>query len=400
MKGLNMNWQRCGMVGLMAACSLVGGGLYGKDIVAESGRSVGIQAAIDSAADGDVVKIPAGNWEITKTVTLKEGIHIQGAGRDTTVLEKKSMDATPIFQLCAQSGKGFTISGLTFKGIGQEALKNNPQSKLVDHGMNLMGGVKDFQIYKCRFTGFSGYGIYCHGSGGAPLLGHPLGVIWGNEFIDLFYLVNGDARGYGIGLYGDNSWPELKLGTADALFIEDNTFKHCRHCVAGNYGGRYVFRNNVITDNYYPYAAIDAHGKQVGKHGTRSYEVYNNRVEGGVDWPDQKPHATWGFGMRGGDGVIFNNTFVGMSTIGYLLIENFDKLKLTAQYPIPDQPMDVWLWGNTLNGKADDRVKLGWSDTLAKELAPFIQEGRNFHYGEKPGYKPFVYPHPLRDTVK
>lgn len=388
------------MGGLIAAVVLSGNCLWSKDIVAASGDRAAIQTAVDQAVAGDAVKIPAGRWEITDPVELKEGIAIQGEGRDKTILVKKSLDDKPIFRLCAKTGKGFTVSDIAFVGIGQDALKNNPLSKVIDHGIDLMGGVRDFQIYNCRFTGFSGFGIYCHGAGGAPLLGHPVGVIWGNEFIDLFYLVNGDARGYGVGLYGDNSWPELALGTGDALFVEDNVFKHCRHCIAANYGGRYVFRNNNIVDNFYPYAAIDAHGKKVGLHGTRSYEIYHNRVEGGVEWPDKKPHGVWGFGIRGGDGVIFGNQFVGTSGIGYLMIEDLDKVKASGRYPVPDQTTDVWLWGNALNGKPENNVKLGWSDALAAELAPFLQEGRDFHYGEKPGYQPFVYPHPLRSLEK
>jgi hypothetical protein len=294
------------------------------------------------------------------------------------------------------TGKPFKISDITFKGTGVEQLRKNPDSRVIDNGINIFGGAKNFQIFNCRFTGFSGNAIYLYGAGNARLTGHPVGVIWGNEFIDIFYLSkSGGARGYGVGVYGDNSWPKLSLGTGDVLFIEDNRFERNRHCVAANYGARYVFRHNKIVNNYYPFAAIDTHGKGISKHGTRSYEIYNNQIAGGVEWKAPKAHATWGFGIRGGDGVIFNNSFEKMGKPGFLVIENYKKL-MNKPYPLPGQTTALWLWGNKLNGKEVNKLYLGWNKQMIEALTPFLKEGRDYYYSRKKGYKPFAYPHPLR----
>lgn len=55
----------------------------------------------------------------------------------------------------------------------------------------------------------------------------------------------------------------LPTGTTGprATFIEDGCFEGCRHAVASNGGGRYVFRHNYVTGTVVSHA-IDAHGAE------------------------------------------------------------------------------------------------------------------------------------------
>ncbi len=394
---------------------VIGLGLLATAVVSVNGAVVNVstpvtkttlQNAINSASEGDVVAIPSGNWNISGIVNLKEGIHIRGAGMNSTILNKTDVNENPIFKLVADAGKPITISGIDFKGIGLSLYIQDPTSTVKDIGISILGKAR-FRIHDCRFEKFTGNGIHLYGvtdSNSTYPEGHPVGVIYDNEFKDNYWVNNdsnnNDARGYGVGLYGDDSWPKLQLGTSFAVFVEDNDFTQNRHCIASNMGGRYVFRYNTIVDNYYPYAAIDAHGQSVGTyHGTRSYEIYENTVEDGVEWDDGPgdDHGTWGTGIRGGDGVIYNNTFSGMWRAMFINIEQFDS---NMTYPVDDQIRDLWVWGNTLGGSAYNTLTLGFSAQDAIDLADFLQEGRDYYEDSvKPGYEAYVYPHPLRSLI-
>ncbi len=120
-------------------------------------------------------------------------------------------------------------------------------------------------------------------SRGIEIHGDPIvtrGVIYLNTFTDLYYVdPTRGALGYGVVVYGSGTWPPLRLGTAQTVFIEDNTFTRNRHAVASNNGSRYVFRFNTIIDNRENAAAIDAHGRGVWPRGSRQYEIYGNTVD-------------------------------------------------------------------------------------------------------------------------
>lgn len=365
----------------------------GADITAVSGSRNDIQAAVDLALDGDNVIIPTGNWTFSGIVTFPEGINIKGAGRDNTILTKSDQNSDPMFKVITSSGKPFKISGITFQGLGYQLLKDNSSSTILDTGLEIYGKATNFVIENCRFKGFAGHGIKIDVSPTWSLQGHPVGVIANNEFIDIYYSTSYTSRGYGVALYGDNSWPELQLGSNNAIFIEDNYFTHNRHCVAGNMGGRFVFRHNTIVDNYYPFAAIDTHGKKVGEHGARSYEIYDNTVTGGIEW-NGTAHATWALGLRGGDGVVFNNTFTGMYRAVFITIEDFYNMS-SPTYPLDDQITDMWLWNNTLDGNTMSTLSLGWTTPMALDLAPYLQEDRDYHFAQKTNYAAYPYPHPL-----
>ncbi len=383
----------------MMLASLVSSPVRSAVVTATSGSQAAIQAAVNAAQPGDVVFIPAGVWNVQGTVVLKEGIHVRGAGRDSTILNRLDSASIPIFSLQAVTGAPFKVSDITFSGRGLDLFIADPSSTVVDTGIRILGKASGFEIFNCRFRRFTGNGIYINGSSGAPLLGAPRGVIHGNEFLDIYYSTSSGSLGYGVGVYGDSSWGALELGTGNAVFIEGNVFQRNRHCVASNFGSRYVFRHNTVTQNYAPAPAVDAHGRTTTSPGSRSFEVYNNSIGGGVAWPHNTPQATWAGGIRGGDGVIFNNTFTGSTAPLFLMVENLYGLSNPA-YPAPDQTTDLWLWGNTLNGGSYNAVHLGYGDPqLQQDLIPFFQNGRDFHYAQKPGYAPYLYPHPVRGVA-
>ena len=90
--------------------------------------------------------------------------------------------------------------------------------------------------------------------------------------------------------------------------------------------------------------------------------------------------------IRGGDGVIFNNTFEGDFDIPIDLSN--DGQRGNCSYPCPDQIRDTYIWNNTYNGSAV-KAKVNSNDTNV------IQENRDFFSVPRPGYTPYTYPHPL-----
>jgi autotransporter-associated beta strand protein len=356
-----------------------------------------VQAALDAAGEGDVVEIPAGRHVIDGTLTMKESRCLRGFGMDASIFVKTGGTSTAILSLAAQSGKAFRITGLGFEGAGVDLLRQNPASTVLDSGISIFGNARDFVVDHCRFQGFSGYGLYIYGAGGVSLKGHAEGVVRDNRFIDLYYLGASEARGYGVGLYGDESWPpELLLGAPNVVFVENNSFERNRHCIAGNMGARYVFRNNTVVSNYYPFAAVDSHGKLIGLHGTRSVEVYDNSFTGGIEWGGT-PHGAWALGLRGGDGVVYSNASSGMWRAMFLAIENLLNMG-SPPYPVPDQTTNLWAWGNMLAGQTNDHFTIGYDAATEEACTPYLQLGRDYHEGSPmPGYAPFFYPHPLGD---
>ena len=90
--------------------------------------------------------------------------------------------------------------------------------------------------------------------------------------------------------------------------------------------------------------------------------------------------------IRGGGGVIFDNTIRGYDYAVRLIIEEMQDL---SSYPVYHQVHDLWIWDNTHDGLAEVWVP-DWNPH-----EEFIQENRDYFLYAKPGYTPYPYPHPL-----
>jgi hypothetical protein len=363
----------------------------GSTIRAKSGSSEDIQAAVNLAATGDTVVIPAGRFPFTGQVYAPDGIHIMGAGRDSTYLIKSDdlSEWHAMITVDSKTGQPFIFSGITLQGrldVLQGANRTTAQTAVKDQGLVIKGAAKNIQIFDSRFTKFLRAGIEFSGQSGTKY-GNPTGVIYHNEFIDNWY----PYLGYGIAIGGDpRSWKgSVKPGSAKALFIEDNLFDRNRHCVAGGNGAIYVARYNIVKDNYQDAAAFDAHGLTPSwPRGTRSVEIYNNTVTNSI--------TRWaGAGIRGGSGVIWGNTWKGVSHGVALVLESPPKSKPLTTYPALDQignPDGLYIWSNTSSG--DDVYKMPTQNSRGIDY--WLQQNRDYFLAPKAGYRPYKYPHPLR----
>jgi len=368
-----------------------------------------VGAAINLASDGDTVNVPAGVCSWTSTLTVTKGITLAGAGIDQTVL---LVDVPPaggrrimIFETVA--GKSYRLTGFTFR--------HNTVLPGSSNGAVVIGGFSHaVRLDHLKFDDLYDVAI------------HTYGDVWGViDHIQFLTSRNGQAVVVwhnvwgGVGSYGDNSWATpTELGTAKAIYIEDSTFTvlgTMQTVIDAEAGARYVVRNSTFNN-----AAAGGHGTDsTGRYRSlRSYEFYNNTFT----YPGAGGFAA--IYVRGGTGVVFNNTFVGFThaffaatyragqsfapwgacngtsvydgnvgpPAGYPCIDQVGRGRgtlLSGDSPSPaawpnQQYEPVYTWGNLLGG-AD----------VNTQHAP-VQLGRDLILNTpKPGYEPFVYPHPL-----
>lgn len=332
-----------------------------------------VKSAVSAASTGSTVAIPAGdcNWG-TEQLIVPAGISLRGAGKDVTTLRRVGNVPNTVYLIAfdCTTPKRVRFSAMTLVGNGDGAIQ--------DKGLGLLHGCIDFQVFDAKFTHFIFSAVYVGESESQR------GVVYGNEFVDNY---SADLRnlGYGVVVYGGGTWPALELGTENAVFVEDNHFRGNRHDIASNNGSRYVFRHNTVvaTDAVKDFAMTDAHGLSSSPRGSRSWEIYANSYS--TDPPTGIAERT-AIGMRGGDGVAFDNTMT--STIARpieLMVEGFG----CGTYPGPDQIRSAYFWGNTVNGYPN-----GIDDSCPASL----QLGRDYFVTPKPGYAPYAYPHPLRGS--
>jgi hypothetical protein len=330
-----------------------------------------VQKAVNSVVPGTTISIPAGdcNWG-TQQLNIPGGIFLQGAGQDATTIRRVGVvsESTYLIAYDCSNGGQAKMAGMTLVGNGNGGI--------TDKGLGLLNGCKDFKISENKFTKFIFSAIYV---GDAP---NQSGVIFNNKFIDNFSadLMN---LGYGISVYGGGAWPALDLGSKNAVFIEDNYFSGNRHNVASNNGSVYVFRYNTVIgqEPAKDFAMTDAHGVSSSPRGSRSFEIYNNQYSTNISNGSQRTAV----GIRGGDGVIFNNTIA--NTISHAVELDTEGFSCGA-YPGNDQIRSLYIWNNSDTA----------GGSLNNNCPASIALNRDYFLSEKPGYSPYTYPHPLRGS--
>jgi len=359
--------------GLILLAALAGTGQAAgelPEVIAESGTTAQIQAAVTKLGPRGTVRVPAGDFAVVQPIVIGGGVNLIGAGPGQTRLvravRRPGERSAPVIRVEGRNGQPSRISGFELIGV------SDPKDAEWDDGILLVDAL-DFRVDHCRIERF--------GTSGVHTAGVCRGVVDHCELIDNFKRAINNV-GYGVVVMGPGTWREkFELGGPDAVFIEDCEFRGERHAVASNGGAHYVFRHNRVIGNQVSHG-VDAHGPGYGsKRGTQWVEVYENLIE-------RPASGQVAMVFRGGGGVVFNNT-VRDYTVGIQLTLDFDtKLDWTRSYPIPDQVHDFWLWSNTIGGKPLVPAVPGRS-------ARHIVVDRDYHLRPRPGYSPYRYPHPL-----
>lgn len=373
-------------------------------INANSCSQVDVQTAINSAKTGDTVVIPAGKctWptinSYTGSVSIPSNnkITVFGAGTDTTTI---TVNPAGIGIKTFQTGS--RITGINFV-----------------NGSVVVDG-DGWRVDHCKFqSDIFDVGVHVYGER-ANL--HPTGVIDNNTFINMRVFVTGSTTQPSHVL----SAQPTNLGSADNVaYIEANTFTFTvfGNAIDMSYGGRYVFRYNTLNDGY-----VEAHSIMGNWRSSKKWEIYNNRI-------NQVSRAmTWPMSLRGGTGVVFNNTITGTWGNEIFRLDNTRICDTYATsgtcdgsspwdgsgpggYPCRDQigratdeslwqagnlypPQllePVYAWNNKLGIKDILFVVNGGSTACTALNAAHIQENRDYYNKTpKPGYTPYTYPHPL-----
>ncbi len=270
--------------------SLVGGNI----VYAASCEQSDVQAAINSASDGDTVVVPAGSctWSASVSVPNSKKITLQGAGIDmTTITMSPSGEDINIGQ------SGSRVTGFT---IIDGSVATDGDGWRVDH---------------CKFYRASSFGVGVYVRGVRSSAAHPTGLVDNCSFYNARVLILGTAA-----MLHENDWQHvlwttsLDLGTNNSVvYVEDCDFEFdvFGNVIDTNYGGAYVFRFNHISGVY-----IECHSVQGNNRATRRWEIYGNTI----DNPGRSIY--YPYRLRGGTGVVFSNTIVGTWTNYGIALDN------------------------------------------------------------------------------
>lgn len=256
-----------------------------------------VQAAVNSAADGDTVVIPDGTCTWTSGITVDQsssrksltirGLHdctVDAKGRPTSC----QTNITNFFLgYTGVDGKAFRLSN--FRMIGGN----------VGNLISIRGTGKSWRIDHIYFdtVAASSRIIYINEVGATDVT---YGVIDSNTIIN----PSNTFLHYQPDNGGNYGWMRpLDLGGPDALYFENNTYRRDSESASiavtdSNGPGRFVVRYNDITNGW-----IQAHDAIVTNHrGVRKWEIYNNTFtyDAKGNW--------WVVQLRGGTGVMYNNT--------------------------------------------------------------------------------------------
>lgn len=351
-----------------------------------------VAEAISRATSGDTVSIPAGRatWSSNISIPDSKRITVRGAGATETVIV---------------GGGAFSL-GTSGSRITRIGFESNDRDFISVAG-------KGWRIDHCTFTNTgssSCLGVYASSQSSEP---PPAGVVDHCTFNFTRVIVYGSRD-----LMGSHIWAEpLGLGTDNAVFIEDCTFRWngFGNCVDSQYAGRYVFRYNTVIDTV---CEVHSTSNPSSRTAGRSWEIYENTFEAVNETP------WYPFRIRGGTGVVFNNTITGRYENQHIAFDNVRSCdgrcdgtspmdgnqRGEAGYPCrdqigrstdafeyqedgnwPSQELDpAYAWGNVNDTGTAEFVTI-----RCQESQNHIQEGRDFYNGTpKPGYTPYAYPHP------
>ena len=359
--------------------------LRAQTIHAASCSQANVQTAINSASDGDTVDIPSGGTcTYTSAVTIS-GKYITLTGLGITTINSSAQNTIHV----TPTNTGTTrITGFKFNENG---VVNDNQPTVIVTGISTNTA---YRIDHNTLTNTDN-GTLLDVKGNGP------GLIDHNTFSG-----GGSAEMiHNLGMQGlsTSGWTDDVIpGSANMLFIEDNTFTQngggtVSHIVESYNGARTVIRHNTLT-----MTDIDQHGT-CGFIYARWWEIYgNNWVINGI--------TSFYAHLRGGSGVVWGNTLTGTNGSGAASIQmqedcgslqpqtvggGYEPSGTRVQSP-------AYVWGNSSTIPIDSNfpvlnrdyfISTNQPSTLTRcESAADQAAGCPVSYN----YTPYIYPHPLQ----
>jgi hypothetical protein len=356
-------------------------GAHAATITAASCSSSDVQAAINSAANGDTVKTPgpcSNSWSSAVSIPSNKGITVDGGGNTTL----SSFGFT-----LSQGSATSRITGFTFTGPG-----NNGQNGQAV-ALNISGSPSSvaFRVDHNTFTANS-QSVFIAISGNGPGL------------LDHNSLTGGGAsemiHNLGLGASNNGGWSDsVAPGSDNMVYVEDNTFTDSDPTFIASGLQSYNGARTVVRHNTFNFSQIDQHGTP-GMIGARWWEVYENTFNA-----QGKAQCCY-MVLRGGSGVIFNNHKAGSNGApgGIQLIEEDSGYPALYQIGrgINESYSPAYVWGN------DSTIPVGSGSSNVVEGRDFMlsaaqpgasmlrQEASSDTSSTTYGYTPYTYPHPLQ----
>lgn len=347
----------------------------------------------------------------------------------------------PLFTVTEDTTNSTNISGIYFNGNLGTA-----QSHIVL--VNPQSGGKPILLHNNRITANPNLAGGSDSNRDVFSFTTNKGVVWNNTF-DCVQFNIAAVGGVTTKEVSDNgsweavaNWGALDTGGNTAIYIETNDFHAFGFAVANDDNGRMVDRYNFFNNS----GMMGTHGADTSPFGQRYFELYNNvAVFNGYNTGATFNINNWGY-IRGGSGIIHDNTMPALSSTDYGNKDDFD---LTVQNLQRNEGPDA-CWGAGTSGGADyhapRQVGFGyvtgtgtdgtgrsrdanayvgdaepvyiWSNSRAPLTtgtpdygsgngdsctgstydsdSNYIHSGRDwFPNTAKPSYTPFTYPHPL-----
>jgi hypothetical protein len=402
--------------------------------MAASCNTSDVQAAINAAASGDTVTIPAcsqTNW--SSTLTINKGITLQGAGQGSTVIGdnvskggSSCSGGGPAFAWSVNAPNGFRMTGMTIVGVATD-----PGVCQRGH-ITVSGSTHSMRIDHVTINPAQTVGIFIDGD------------IWGlidhhthvGQFVNGVRVEHVNWNGTSNDAWGDQSWAQaIQYGSGQGIYIEDSSFTSTDPNFIGGAtdcfsGGRLVFRHNTVS-----MLNLQSHGADSDQRhrACRWMESYNNTFT--YSNVNNLAFINW---IRGGTGVFYNNTITAAGYANKIVqVVNcrdasagcgggpnytpwgacdssspYDQ-NSSGGYRCVDQPgagtsnllgpdssgsvtpsntrvgntVDpIYVWGNTLNGSANNNTSGSTN----------VASNRDYYVGvARPNYTPYIYPHPL-----
>jgi len=399
-----------------------------------------VQTAINAAAPGDTVTLPAcsqTNW--TSTVTINVGITLQGAGQGVTIIGDNvnkggasCSGGAPAFSWKVPASQSMRMTGLTVVGVSTDP------GVCQDGHIAIAGGTHTLRIDHITINPGQTVGILIQGD----IWGLIDDITWTSDFHNAVRIEHLNWNGFSKwdDTWGDASWntPIVYGGASGApqgIYIENSTFTNTDSTNIGGVtdcfsGGRLVFRYNTVT--MYNNQSHGADSDQRHR-ACRWQEIYNNTYT--YSNISDLAFISW---IRGGTGVFYNNTITAAgysnkivqvancrdasagcgggpnytpwgacngsssydqdSSGGYRCVDQPGAGTSNLLGPDPSgtiTPANTWVgnsldpvyvWGNTLNGSSNNTT----SGTTN------VASNRDSYAGiARPGYTAYTYPYPL-----
>ena len=360
-------------------------------------------------------------WIATQPSTTILNNYNNGAGNNN--------GATPLIGLQENPNGPAELSGVQFKHL--------PASNSAFIGITATTFLSNIKalVHNCWFqTGDT--------ASAAIYAGTNHGLIWNCSFDNSLWSANVEGIQVKISANADNgSWStNSTMGMDDTngttnFYVEDCDFHAYLTAMDFDDNSRAVVRYNSI-DN----CSMGNHGADTSNIGVRHFELYDNELifdNFGSNCEPQQD-VQWFFWVRGGTGVITDNILPSITSQCGGTKSNIPLSVLNTRrdsgpyccwttYPAPHQPGQgygngavlhsfsdspcaagdfsyyifaepIYIWNNT--GTAGNSTALNEDTTDQcsnnQHVADYIQEGRDYIIGLKPGYTKFTYPHPLR----